>query len=370
MGGAESNTDTVTSVLDAAAYDPTTNRWRALAPLPGVDDATVAGLQFAWTGSELLVWELVEANRRNPRRRRTPARRVRPQGRRVGGSVPPSDGRRTATSVAPIWTGNEIISPAITPLCDLPDGAQNCGPPPTNLHGSMSIPRPAHGDQCPTVRPTTVRARACGSERPGSRERRGDRSGDFRHFTVVPAGTAAAWSLHTRRGPSCRARYAGARYLDCDLGTGREILVWDGAGGPRYGLGPATTPTTAPPTTTTAAIVQPKKIAAATTGHSQRRRSRSVASFPGVRASVRSDTGHRTTRPTTAARSRGPAPRSTTAQYLSSIRPAGASVRGPKGAVDRIPLGVRGSRSTRRAAFDAQHRLIVAGLLQLHGLCE
>jgi hypothetical protein len=233
FGGSRSNSDAST-LLDAAAYDPATDRWKPIAPMPGVNNATVETLSSVWTGSELFVWEFWTGTVGNVDLRRQQLVEYDPSADswRPG----PQTDNPHRNVYAPIWTGSDIVSTAEPPLCDLPDGAANCGPPPTNLHADeldpasgmwRSIPHgPADdgeiasvwtGDELVVVSGQVI-DRATGK-------------------TTVEAGTAADWNPDTNAWTALpRAPFASD--VATGFWTGSEILIWGSARGVRYDEAP------------------------------------------------------------------------------------------------------------------------------------
>ncbi len=229
FGGSDSNTYAATR-LDAAAYDPATDRWKQIAPMPGVDNATVEDLRFVWTGNKLFVWEFWSGTVGNLDLRRQQLVEYDPNDDSWRHGPAPDDPHRNV--YAPIWTGDEIVSAAEPPLCDLPDGAQNCGPPPTNLQGGefdpatgtwRSMPHgPADDGESASVWTGADLVVLSGQVNDRATGR-----------TIVEAGTAAAWNPLTNAWTSLpRAPFADS--LATGFWTGREILIWGADGGIEY----------------------------------------------------------------------------------------------------------------------------------------
>ena len=256
VGGLQSNTGDVASVLDAAAYDPASNRWRSIAALPGVDNAAVEGLRPVWTGTELLVWE--QWRRTAPALTRFGLQLVAYDPSAGTWRVAPPSGDPHRNLVSPVWTGDAVMVPAAQPFCDLPDGAENCGPPPNGMHGYEFDPDRGAWRSI---------ARGPVDDSAGATVWTGD---DVVLFsgTIVVSPTAdrselpspvAAWNPTTDRW----TQLPGVRVtspIDHAFWTGHEILVWSGDGGLRYRLSPPTTATTSPAPSTTG-IGQPNAIA-------------------------------------------------------------------------------------------------------------
>jgi hypothetical protein len=276
MGGAESNTDTVTSVLDAAAYDPLTNRWHVIAPLLGVANATIESLRFVWTGSDLLVWELW--------RRMEPALTTfglqliaydpNTDTWRLG---PPSDDPHRNVA-SPVWTGDIVVVPATPPLCDLPDGAENCGESGrSNLHGNQFDPETG------VWRPIS---QGPVDDATGASVWTGDTLVVFSGLVVFTPGEtsvapspAAAWNPRTNSWtelPPVRL-VAPAQTA---IWTGYEILLWSSEGGRRYGLPSTTSPTAPTAAATTKPTARPKAISLPAVAQIPDMKVATTASFP------------------------------------------------------------------------------------------
>lgn len=364
MGGAESNTDTVTSVLDAAAYDPVTNRWHSIAALLGVANATIESLRFVWTGSELLVWEQW--------RRTAPALTTfglqliaydpNTDTWRLG---PPSDDAHRNV-VSPAWTGDAVVVPATPPFCDLPDGAENCGTSGrSNLHGSTFDPKTgvwrsiAHGPV---------------DDSAGASVWTGDTLVVFSGAVVVPPtggmselpSPAAAWNPRTNswtKLPPVRL----VAPASSAIWTGREILVWSSDGGWRYGLPSTTSPTTAAPaptSTSAPAVLRPTTVNLPANGKIAELAAATSVSFPWGSAvgsiGVSKSTGGCCFEPT------GPAvSRVDDAGIVSVFDQINWRIAGLRnGRAFASPLDAP-SEGVQVAVFDAQDRLIVAGFQYL-----
>jgi len=232
FGGYETNTGDLTSALDAAAYDPATDRWRPIASLPGVNGAAIETLSFVWTGKRLLVWELWS--------RATNA--LGSFGRQLVEYDPSADALQRGPEpdnphrnvYAPIWTGHEVIAPAVAPLCDLPDGAQNCGPPPPDLHGSTFDPATGAWASMPHGPADDGQAESVwtGDDLVAFSSGLND---SLTGKTTIRPGTAAAWNP-TSNTWTTLPRAPSVPGLPTSFWTGRQILVWGTDGGVRYDL--------------------------------------------------------------------------------------------------------------------------------------
>ena len=221
VGGSESNGN-ASMMLDAAAYDPTADRWHRIASLPPVPGATIGDLRLVWTGSEILAWEFSIRTTARLKTFRLPLVEYDPT-TDVWRRGPATDDPHRNIYV-PIWTGHALIAPALPPLCDLPDGAQNCGAPPTNLHASelnpttgawRSIPHgPADDAASATIwiGDDLIVLSSGATDGPTGK-------------TTVQPGTAAAWHPDTKAWtPLPRAPFVP--FVDAAVWTGHEILVW------------------------------------------------------------------------------------------------------------------------------------------------
>ncbi|HEX6699611.1 MAG TPA: hypothetical protein VF101_02680 [Gaiellaceae bacterium] len=92
---ARGNPYTVRSFDVAAAYTPTTGRWRKLSPRPGPTGAYEGRYSAVWTGKEVLVWGAFDYQAYNPATNRWRLLR-RPPGIGAAGGLD-------------VWTGRELI---------------------------------------------------------------------------------------------------------------------------------------------------------------------------------------------------------------------------------------------------------------------
>jgi len=236
VGGYETNTGDLTSARDAAAYDPATDRWRPIASLPAVGGAAIENLSFVWTGKRLLVWELWSRTTGTLRSFGLQLVEYDPSADVWQRGPEPDDPHRNV--YAPIWTGREVLAPAAPPLCDLPDGAENCGPPATDLHGGEFDPATGSWTSIPHGPVDDDVAASVWT---------GDDFVEMSAGTVNPAngaviehpGSVAAWSPRTNEW----TRLPRPLFEDTAgtmLWTGHDILVWNSGHGMRYGLASAT----------------------------------------------------------------------------------------------------------------------------------
>jgi N-acetylneuraminic acid mutarotase len=220
VGGSESNSE-ARSVLDAASYDPASNQWQRIASLPGISGAVIEDVRPVWTGREILAWELWTRTVGHLTTIRTRLVEYDPK---TGDWTPGPTDDPYRNVFAPIWTGHEVVAFAEPPLCELPDGAQNCGPPPTNVHGSVFDPATGVWHSMPQG-PADEGADAGVWTGGDLVVLSGGANDSATGKMLVAPGSAAAWDPATNTWTALPRAPIGPN-VDATLWTGREILLF------------------------------------------------------------------------------------------------------------------------------------------------
>ena len=156
VGGAPAIvTDASHAFVDAATYNPTTNTWRRLPPIPQTTDHDTQMITSVWIGTRLLVWDSWSHAQSTGSTTQLASgidlleyRPATHRWHRVQSAGSP------AGVANPIWTGTEVITPATQAYCG------GCSEPaPIGLHAERATtPPPVRGGTWPTVPSTTPAA--------------------------------------------------------------------------------------------------------------------------------------------------------------------------------------------------------------------